>query len=154
MFKGWILLNSNKQSEQPPLIIEHEKWLRHISLGIHVVAWDRHNNGVGLNRLMGSQPSHIDNWPVPFIWQCHAVPRPVYFTWQCVYAVPQPMFILNLLEILVMIFCPHTLVVVPHSTLPGVIHWLWYRMTYIARLHWSCYRMTHRQVKGTGCGTV
>ena len=26
------------------------------------MAWDRHSNGVGLNRLMGSQPSHIDNW--------------------------------------------------------------------------------------------
>ena len=36
----------------------------------------------------------------------HTVPQPVYFTWQCVYAVPQPMFILNLLDILVMIFCP------------------------------------------------
>jgi hypothetical protein len=39
--------------EQPPLIIEHEKRLRHISLEIHVAAWYRHTNGVGLNRVTG-----------------------------------------------------------------------------------------------------
>jgi hypothetical protein len=46
-----------QQSEQPPLIIEHQKRLRHISLEIHVVAWDRQN--MGLNRLTGSQPNSI-----------------------------------------------------------------------------------------------
>jgi hypothetical protein len=48
----------------------------------------------------------------------------------------------------------NTLVVVPHSTLSGVIHWLWYRMTYIARLHWSWYRIIHCQVKYTGRGII
>ena len=31
-------------------------------LEIHVLAWDRHSNVVELNRLMGSQPSLLDNW--------------------------------------------------------------------------------------------
>jgi hypothetical protein len=30
-------------------------------LEIQVLAWDRHNNMAELNRLMGSQPSSLDN---------------------------------------------------------------------------------------------
>jgi hypothetical protein len=53
---------------------------------------------------------------------CHTVPQQVYFTWQCVVRW-------------------NALVVVPHSTLPGEIHWLWNRIT-------------HCHVKYTCCGTV
>jgi len=28
----------------------------------HVLAWARHNYAAGKNRLMGSEPSHHDNW--------------------------------------------------------------------------------------------
>jgi hypothetical protein len=35
---------------------------QHMTLEIHVLAWDRHKNVAGLNRLMGSQPSPLDNW--------------------------------------------------------------------------------------------
>jgi hypothetical protein len=31
-------------------------------LEIQVLAWDRHKDVAGLNRLMGSQPSPLDNW--------------------------------------------------------------------------------------------
>ena len=31
-------------------------------LEIQVLAWDRHKNVTGLNRLMGSQPSPLDKW--------------------------------------------------------------------------------------------
>jgi TPP-dependent trihydroxycyclohexane-1,2-dione (THcHDO) dehydratase len=51
----------------------------------------------------------------------HMLPRPVPFIWQCVLR--------------------YRLVVVLHSTLPGEIHWLWYRRT-------------HCQLKYTGCGTA
>jgi hypothetical protein len=57
-----FLAHINYCDKQPPLIIEHEKRLRQISLEIDVVSWDRHKNGVGLNGLTGSQPSHLDNW--------------------------------------------------------------------------------------------
>jgi len=33
-----------------------------MTLEIQVFAWDRHKNGAGLNRLMGSQLSPLDNW--------------------------------------------------------------------------------------------
>ena len=33
-----------------------------MALGIQVLAWDKHNNVVGLNQLMGSQPSLFYNW--------------------------------------------------------------------------------------------
>jgi hypothetical protein len=57
----YVYFIPQKAKKQPPLIIEHEKRLRHISLEIHVVAWDGHTNGVGLNQLTGSQPFHLDN---------------------------------------------------------------------------------------------
>jgi hypothetical protein len=108
---------------------------------------------------------HIVRWKalvmVPYE-MCHTVPRPMYFTWQCVtryhnqcispgnvlcgtttsvfhlamcYAVPQPVYFTWQ--------CVgwKGLVVVLHSTLPGEIHWLWYRIT-------------HCQVKYSGCGTT
>ena len=31
-------------------------------LEIQILPWDRHNNVMELNRLMGSQPSPLDNW--------------------------------------------------------------------------------------------
>jgi hypothetical protein len=40
------------------------------------------------------------------------------------------------------------------NTLPGEIHWSWYRMTLPGERHWLWYRMPHCQVKYTGCGTV
>jgi hypothetical protein len=93
---------------------------------------------------------------------CHAVPQPVYFSWQCVMRY-------------------HSLYISPGNVLCGtrtsVFHLamcyaapqpvLWYRMTHyqvkytdcgtvrhIARLHWSWYRMTLSPVKGTGRGTI
>jgi hypothetical protein len=33
-----------------------------MTLEIQVLAWGRHKNVVGLNWLMGSQPSPLDNW--------------------------------------------------------------------------------------------
>jgi hypothetical protein len=35
--------------------IEHKKGPQHISLEIHVLAWDGHTNVVGLNQLIGFQ---------------------------------------------------------------------------------------------------
>jgi hypothetical protein len=37
-----------------------------MTLEIQVLAWDRHKNVAGLNRLMGSQPSPLDNWIIFF----------------------------------------------------------------------------------------
>ena len=33
-----------------------------MTLKIHALAWDRHKHVSGLNHLMGSQPSTLDNW--------------------------------------------------------------------------------------------
>jgi hypothetical protein len=33
-----------------------------MTLEIQVLAWDRHTNMTELNRLMGFQPSPLDNW--------------------------------------------------------------------------------------------
>jgi hypothetical protein len=33
-----------------------------MTLEIQILAWDRHENVVGLNRLMGSLPSSLYNW--------------------------------------------------------------------------------------------
>jgi len=35
-------------------------WTQYVK--IQVLSWDRHKNVVGLNRLMRSQPSPLDNW--------------------------------------------------------------------------------------------
>jgi hypothetical protein len=101
-----------------------------------------------------------------------SVPKPLYFTWQCAMRYQNqcisPDYVLcgtttSVLQLAMYYAVPQ---VVPHNTLPGEIHWLWYRMTHykvkytgcgtvrhIARLHWSWYRMTLSPVKGTGRGT-
>jgi hypothetical protein len=33
-----------------------------MTLEIQILTWDRHKDVVGLNQLMGSQPSPFDNW--------------------------------------------------------------------------------------------
>ena len=57
--------HQDQQNEQSPLILseltEHKKNPRYMTLEIQVLAWDRHKNVVGLNRLMGSQPSPLEN---------------------------------------------------------------------------------------------
>jgi len=42
-----------------PSFTEHKKGPQHMTLEIQVLAWDRHKNVVGLNQLMGSQPSPL-----------------------------------------------------------------------------------------------
>ena len=39
-----------------------QKIPQYMMLEIQVLAWDGHINVAGLNRLMGSQPSPLDNW--------------------------------------------------------------------------------------------
>ena len=63
--------NINKTNNQlSPQIIEHKKRKRqqHMVLGFHVLAWDRHKNVVGLDRLMGSQPSPSWKLDVLFVY--------------------------------------------------------------------------------------
>jgi hypothetical protein len=43
-------------------LTEHKKGPPHRMLEIRVLASDRHKNGARLNKLMGSQPSPLDNW--------------------------------------------------------------------------------------------
>jgi hypothetical protein len=54
-----------QQNEQSLLILiklaEHKNRPRYMTLEIQVLAWDRHNNVVGLILLMWSQPSPFDN---------------------------------------------------------------------------------------------
>jgi hypothetical protein len=76
---------------------------------------------------------------------CHAVPQPVYFNWQCVMGTTTSALHLTMCHTgwgtaWHIVRCK-ALVVVPHSTLPGEIHWLWYRIA-------NC------QLKYTGCGTA
>ena len=40
----------------------YNKWPRHITSEVQVPAWDKHKNAVALKRLLGSQPSPLDNW--------------------------------------------------------------------------------------------
>ena len=44
-----------------PQIIELKEGPWHMALEIQVPAWDMHINVSGLNRLIGSQPSSLDN---------------------------------------------------------------------------------------------
>ena len=44
-----------------PQIIEHRKRPQQLPIEIQVLAWDRHKNMAGLNQLIGSQPSSLDN---------------------------------------------------------------------------------------------
>ena len=39
-----------------------QKRRQHVTLKIHILAWDKHNNVAGLNQLIRSQPSPHDNW--------------------------------------------------------------------------------------------
>jgi hypothetical protein len=82
--------------------------------------------------------------PVYFTWQCviryhdqcnlvicHTVPQPVYFTWQCVMRYhDQCNRAIAGCGTVWHIASWNTLVVVPYDTLPGEIHWLWYRITH------------------------
>ena len=51
--------HQDQQNEQSPLILseltEHKKKPRYMMLEIQVLAWDRHKDVVGLNRLMDLQ---------------------------------------------------------------------------------------------------
>jgi hypothetical protein len=102
----------------------------------------------------------------------YAVPQPMYFTWQCAMRYQNqcisPGNVLcgtttSVLQLAMYYAVPQLMYFTPHNTLPGEIHWLWYRMTHyqmkytdcgtvrhIARLHWSWYCMTLSPVKGTG----
>jgi hypothetical protein len=53
-----------QQYEQLPLTSNHwtQKKPQYVTLESHVPPWDKHKNVVGLNRLMGFQPSPLDNW--------------------------------------------------------------------------------------------
>jgi len=54
-----------QQNAQSPLTSNHctlKKSPRHMTLAIHVLAWDSHIYLAGLNRLMGSQSSPPDNF--------------------------------------------------------------------------------------------
>ena len=42
-FKKYIFLMKQVPVEQPPQLMEHKKKVPHISMEIHVVAWDRQN---------------------------------------------------------------------------------------------------------------
>jgi hypothetical protein len=105
---------------------------------------------------------HIARWKKPVVvsyhilpceihWLCYrmatsvfhltmyySIPQPVYFSWQCVMRYHNHCISPG------NVLCgttTSTLVVVPHNTLPGEIHWLWYHIT-------------HCQVKYNGCGTA
>jgi hypothetical protein len=83
---------------------------------------------------------------------CHTVSQPVYFSWQCAMRYHNHCILSGNVSYGITISVFHlamcytvpqrnTLVVVPRSTLPAEIHWLWYRITYC-------------QVKYIGCGTA
>jgi hypothetical protein len=56
-----MVININKTNITE--LTEQKKNLRHMMLEIQtVLACDRYKNVAGLNWLMGSQPSHLDNW--------------------------------------------------------------------------------------------
>ena len=54
-----------QQNEQSPLILteptERKKKLRHMTLEIHILAWDRHKNMVGLTSQWDPNPPLDDN---------------------------------------------------------------------------------------------
>jgi hypothetical protein len=56
--KGWSIFSGLPRRQlhfkNVQFILNLLERLRHISLEIHVVAWDRHKHGVELNRLTGS----------------------------------------------------------------------------------------------------
>ena len=57
---GHNITNINKLNNHiSSLLTEH--WTHEI-LEIQILAWDRHTNVAGVNRLMGSNPSPLDNW--------------------------------------------------------------------------------------------
>jgi hypothetical protein len=56
-------ININKMNNHlSHLLAEQKKTPRYMRLKTQVLAWDRHTNMAGLNRLKGSQPSPPDNW--------------------------------------------------------------------------------------------
>ena len=51
-----------KIEQSPFAIIEHNRETpRHMTKEIHILAWDGHKHVAGLNRLMESQPSSLEN---------------------------------------------------------------------------------------------
>jgi hypothetical protein len=61
-----MVINSTNINKQAPLfstkLIEHKKKNTTYAVGIPGPGWDRHKHVAGLNRLMGSKPSPLDNW--------------------------------------------------------------------------------------------
>jgi hypothetical protein len=54
-------INKNEQSPTIPNKPTEHKKARNMMLEIQVLVWDRHKNVAGLNRLLGFQPSPLDN---------------------------------------------------------------------------------------------
>ena len=55
--------NINKTNNQLSFeLTELKKRPQQMKLEIQVLAWDRHKYVAGLNQLMGSQRSNLDNW--------------------------------------------------------------------------------------------
>jgi len=50
-----------------------------VMLEIHVLPWDRHNNVVLLNQLMGCQPSALDNCIYNNITDIQAIKKPAQY---------------------------------------------------------------------------
>ena len=59
-----VINSTNIKSDQSPVSLAHwtQKIPWHMTLEMQVLAWDRHKNMAGLNWLMGSQPSPLNNW--------------------------------------------------------------------------------------------
>ena len=56
-----------------------------MTLEFQVMAWDRHPNVSGLNWLMGSQPSALDNWminDIPYEQTIKKKPAQIRFNWR------------------------------------------------------------------------
>ena len=58
--KHWWSSIPTISTKQSSLI--NTKRPQHVTLEIQALAWDRHKNVVGLNQLMGSQHSSLDDW--------------------------------------------------------------------------------------------
>jgi hypothetical protein len=100
-------------------------------------------------------------------WMCHAVPQPVYFTWQCLIRYhnqclsPDNMLCGTKTSAFHLVMCHTVPQPVQHDNAPHN-HITHCQVKYtgrgtvchIARVHWSWYRMTHCQLKYTGCDTV
>jgi hypothetical protein len=59
LYKDGQQFHPYQQNEQSFQLMEHKKRQRHMTLEIQILVWDRHKIVVGLNRLIGSQPSYF-----------------------------------------------------------------------------------------------